>query len=148
MDRAGSWPWVAVLAASFFANTVGVPKLLRHEEPVGCDAQAGMVVEAAPASALVVSKPEVLLEVFVVAFDAPAHLGLQHHALQRYVLAQGGQPVLHGFLVAFGPLDERPLLGALLCAHVVAMRGAHTDSGESGAQREVRAFAPFEGLPL
>ena len=54
----------------FFANTVGVPKLLRHEEPLGCDAQAGMVVEAAPASALVVSKPEVLLGVLVVTFDA------------------------------------------------------------------------------
>lgn len=73
---------------SFFANTIGVPKLLSHQEPVGRNAQTGVVVKPPPASALVVAEPKFLLEILAIALDSPAHLGLKDHALQRHVLAQ------------------------------------------------------------
>ena len=47
-----------------------------------------MVMKAAPATAFILSEAEVLLEVLVVALDAPAHLGLVDHALERRVFAQ------------------------------------------------------------
>src|SRR4051794_18220092 len=45
------------------------------QEAIGGDAQTGMVVEAAPAAALVVPEPQLLLELLVVALDAPSELG-------------------------------------------------------------------------
>ena len=42
---------------------------------IGCDAKRGVMVEAAPAAALEVPEPEFLLELLVVAFDAPPELG-------------------------------------------------------------------------
>ena len=44
---------------------------LCHQESVGRDAQRGMVVEPPPASTLVVPQAEVLLQILVVAFNAP-----------------------------------------------------------------------------
>ncbi len=41
-----------------------------------------------------VAEPESLLEVLVVALDAPTHLGLIHHARQRRVFGQRGPPIL------------------------------------------------------
>lgn len=59
----------------FFAGAFGMPQLLRHQEVVGGDCQAGMMMEASPAASFVVTESEVSLEVLVVALDAPAHLG-------------------------------------------------------------------------
>src|SRR3954469_14521666 len=53
----------------------GNPGPFGDQEAIGGDAQTGMVVEAAPAAALVVPEPKFLLEVLVVAFDAPPELG-------------------------------------------------------------------------
>src|SRR3954452_492830 len=53
----------------------GNPHPLGDQEAIGGDAQTGMVVETAPAAALVVPKPPFLLELLVVALDAPPELG-------------------------------------------------------------------------
>ena len=45
------------------------------QEAVGRDAQAGMVVEAAPSPALVLPQAKFLLEILIIPFDAPAQLG-------------------------------------------------------------------------
>src|SRR3954467_14857575 len=44
------------------------------QEAIGCDAKRGVMVEAAPAAALEVPEPEFLLELLIVAFDAPPEL--------------------------------------------------------------------------
>jgi hypothetical protein len=105
-------------------------------------------MKPAPASSFVVAQAQFLLEVLVVALDAPAHLGFEDHALQRHVLRQRGQPVLHRLAVTFGPLDENPLLRTHLRALVIAMGRVHPNPGEARAQREVGACSPFECLPL
>src|SRR6266481_2328109 len=61
---------------------------LGDQESVGCDAQRGVVVEASPASTFEVSKAEFLLELLVVAFDAPAQLGQIDQAFEGDVLGQ------------------------------------------------------------
>ena len=53
----------------------GNPHPFGNEKAISRDAQTGMVVEAAPAAALVVPEPQFLLELLVVAFDAPPELG-------------------------------------------------------------------------
>jgi len=53
-----------------------------------------VVVEASPTSAFEVIQAHFLLEVLVVALDAPAQLGELDQALEGDVGRQGGEPVL------------------------------------------------------
>ena len=82
---------------------------LGQQEAVGGDAQGGMMMKAPPAASFVVPQTQVLLEILVVTLDAPAHLDFKHHAPQRHVLRQRGQPVLQRLGISLGPLDEQPL---------------------------------------
>src|SRR5215212_9791903 len=82
------------------------------QEAIGRHAQTGMVVEPAPAAALVVPEPEFLLELLVVAFDAPPELGEFDQAREADLLRQGREPVFGGLLLAFRPLDQEPFLRA------------------------------------
>src|SRR3954467_8631217 len=79
-------------------------------EAIGCDAKRGVMVEAAPAAALEVPEPQFLLELLVVAFDAPPELGKFDQALEADVLRQREEPVLGGLLLSFRPLDKEPFL--------------------------------------
>lgn len=59
----------------FAAQRLAGDEPLGHQEAIGRDAQSGMVVKPAPAAALIVPQTEVLLELLVVALDAPALMG-------------------------------------------------------------------------
>jgi phage baseplate assembly protein gpV len=65
-----------------------------------------MVVEPPPTSTLVVAQAEVLLQILVVALDAPALMGNADLLVDRRVLRQGGQEVFARLGVAGWPLDE------------------------------------------
>src|ERR1041384_5099145 len=101
-----------------------------------------MVVEPAPAAALVAPKPEFLLELLVVALDAPPELGEFDQAREADVLRQGREPVLGGLLLAFRPLDQEPLLRARFAQPVIAMSGAHPHAGEARGEPIGDALAP------
>lgn len=58
------------------------------QEAVGSDAQAGMVMKPAPATAFVVVKSEFLLEFLVVTFNAPALVGCSDQFGERTGLRQ------------------------------------------------------------
>src|SRR4051794_14859195 len=83
-----------------------------------------VMVEAAPAAALVVPKPEFLLELLVVALDAPPELGEFDQAREADLLRQGREPVFGRLLLSFRPLDQEPFLRARF-AQPVAMSGSH-----------------------
>src|SRR5881409_180598 len=72
----------------------GKKAALGDEKAVGCDAQAGMMMEAAPVAALVVAKAKLLLQLLVVPLDPPACLGDPHEALERSAPGQVGEPIL------------------------------------------------------
>src|SRR5215210_1689119 len=105
------------------------------------------MVEAAPAAALVVPKPEFLLELLVIAFDAPPELGEFDQARETNVLRQGREPVLGGFLLAFRPLDQEPFLRARFAQPVVAMSGSHPHRCEARGEPIGCALAPSDLSP-
>ena len=59
------------------------------QEPIDGDAQGTVVVESWPSAALVVTEPDFLLEVLVIALDAPAHLGEIDQTLEFNLLIDG-----------------------------------------------------------
>src|SRR3954471_7742029 len=117
------------------------------EEAVGCDAEAGMMMEAAPAAAFVVAETDLLLEFLVIPLDHPPCLGSMDKIAQRGARRQVGQPVLGGFLGAFGPLDQQPLLRPGLRTQGVAVRRAHSQGGEARAELGLAALAPGHPAP-
>src|SRR3954469_18624920 len=120
----------------------GNPRPFGDQEAIGGDAQTGMVVEAAPAAALVVPKPEFLLELLVVALDAPPELGEFDQAREADVLRQGREPVFGGLLLAFRPLDQEPFLRAWFAQTVIAMSGLHPHPCEARGEPIGDALAP------
>src|SRR5260221_3586105 len=75
---------------------------LGDQESVGRDAQRGVVVEAAPSTALEVAEPDLLLEFLIVTFDTPPQLCEVDQALQSDALRKGREPVFVGALSPLG----------------------------------------------
>jgi len=69
---------------------------LGDQEPVGGDAQRGVVVEAAPTAPLVVPEAEFLLQFLVVALDPPAQLGAVDQLGEGDVIGQVDSQYLVG----------------------------------------------------
>src|SRR5260221_3112011 len=67
---------------------------------------------AAPSAAFVMSEPEFLLEILVVALDAPAMLGEIDQTREADVVRQGRQPVFRRLGRVLRPFDQQPLFGA------------------------------------
>src|SRR3954469_9775945 len=103
-----------------------------------------MVMETAPAAPLIVPQSEFLLELLVVAFDAPPELGKFDQAREGDVLRQGREPVLGGLLLAFRPLDQKPFLRARFAQPVVAMSGSHPHPCEARGELVGDALAPTD----
>src|SRR6266702_9007100 len=67
--------------------------LFGDQESVRRNAQRGMMVEPAPSATLIVIEPDFLLELLVVAFDAPAHFSEIDQAVERRILRKVRKPV-------------------------------------------------------
>src|SRR5260370_33685552 len=68
------------------------------------------MMEAAPAAALIVPKPDLLLELLIVPLDAPAHLGEIDKSAEADVRRQCREPIFGRFGFALGPFDQQPFL--------------------------------------
>src|ERR1700731_1167699 len=93
-----------------------------------------------------------LLEILIVALNAPAQLGEVDQAFEGDVLGQGCEPIFGGISLVRGPLDQQPFFGSALARGLaarlgVAVRGTHADAGEAGRQPVSRTFAPSDVLP-
>jgi hypothetical protein len=98
------------------------------------------MMEAAPSSALVVIKPDLLLQLEIVALDPPAELGQIDQALECDVGLQRGKPVVIRLGLAVRPLDQQPLFGG-------AMRHAHPQAGKARGQDCIGSHPPSDLLP-
>src|SRR5665647_2531261 len=98
------------------------------------------MVKPTPASSLIVSQPKLLLQILVVPLDAPAHLGDEHHLLQRGLLWRRAEKVFGWFIITFGPLDQQPLFRAHLGAEIIAVSRTHSQRGETPAEFTVGAL--------
>ena len=94
---------------------------LADQESVGCDAQRGVMVKASPSTALKMAEPDFLLEVLIIALDAPAQLGQIDQTMERGVCWNRREPVFGWLALALGPLDQQPFFRAALGEIVIAM---------------------------
>src|SRR5436190_24286653 len=80
--------WVRQVAGTVWWNEVyrGDRLPLGDQESIGCDAQRGVVMEAAPAAPFKMPEPDLLLEFLIVALDAPAQLGHVHQRAESKIL--------------------------------------------------------------
>ena len=104
-------------------------------------------MEAAPAAPLIVPEPEFLLELLVVALDAPAQLGQGDKTREGDVFRQGREPALCRFPLLGGPLDQKPLLRAGFAEIVVAMRRPDSQAGKARGEQVDSALAPRDRGP-
>lgn len=114
------------------------------QESVAGDTERGVMVEAAPTPPFEVVKTSLLLELLVVAFDAPAQFGKINEMDKADVGREARQPVLCRLLLTFRPLDEKPFFRPRLAAIEVAPRNANAHSCKAGFERLVRSLAPSD----
>jgi hypothetical protein len=79
------------------------------------------MVEATPAAAFVVAEADLLFQLLIIAFDAPAQFDGVDELVEGDVGRQGRKPILGRLVFGLGPLDDEPFLGAELGAQIVAM---------------------------
>src|SRR5712672_4516129 len=103
------------------------------------------MMETRPSASLVVAEPDFLLELLVIALDAPAHFGDVDQTSEGNLLVEGREPILGGLRLALGPLDQQRLLGSFCGAP--DGRGAHPHASEARAKRIGRALPPCDRAP-
>src|SRR3972149_2501058 len=106
-----------------------------------------MMMEASPPPALEMVEPELILELLIVALDAPAQLGEADEISEGRRLRQGREPILRGLRVAPRPLDQQPLFRPGLRTLLIAMGGPHAPPREAGPHRAARPFTPRHRPP-
>src|SRR5215468_4024485 len=103
------------------------------------------MMEAAPATALIMPEADFLLEVVIIALDAPAQLDEVDEAAERHVAVDSCEPELGRRSLTLRPFDEQRLFGEPC---FTLLRGnAHAHAGKARLQRLVRAFTPSDGAP-
>ena len=106
-----------------------------------------MVVEAAPPTSFEVAEPDLLLELLVIALDAPAQFGEIDQAAETNVFWQGRKPVFGRRVLARGPLDQQPFFRPRFSEPIISMRDANTHASEPREQPLGHAFPPFDRAP-
>ena len=117
---------------------------LADKETVSGNAQAGMVMKAAPASAFVMVEAKLLFQLKIVSLDTPAGFSGVDQRLNRGVRGQVGQEIAKRSRVTLWPLDQQPLN----VTQPVALRWAHSQCCKAGGQWCVAALAPLDGAPV
>ena len=92
-------------------------------------------MKAAPAASLEVSQAEFLLELQVVALDAPAQFGEINQTGKADILWQRRQPILGRLGLALRPLDQQPLLRSRIGALIIAMGDANAQTRKARGER-------------
>ncbi len=105
------------------------------------------MMEASPPAALEMVEPELVLELLIVALDAPAQLGGVDEIAQGCLGGQAREPVLRRLGLAFRPFDKEPLFWPRRAAPIVAMGRPDPDGGEARGERGIAPLAPGDGAP-
>jgi hypothetical protein len=103
-------------------------------------------MEAAPSAPFKVSEPDLLFELLIIAFDAPAQFGDVDQIAEGDVVWQRRQPVFGRLILTFGPLDQQPFFRWFPGPF---MARCHTNEQTCKARRQplVRAFPPSDRAP-
>src|SRR5260370_11644118 len=106
-----------------------------------------MMMKPPPSAALEMVEPEFVLELLIVALDAPAQLGEADEVGDGRRHRQGREPILRGLRLVPRPLHEHPLLRPGRRALLIAMGGPHPQPREAGTHRPAGACAPRHRPP-
>lgn len=137
-------------SARFFSTRVAANfEALGHQKAIRRNAQGRVVAKSAPASSLIVtqSQSQILLQILVIALDAPAHVRGAYQIDQCVCLWQRGQIVFFWLSLICWPLDEQSLLGQKACLAHVALGALYPRCCKAARQPFIGAFAPADGLP-
>src|SRR5438045_1284407 len=106
-----------------------------------------MMVEAAPPAPLIITKPEFLLQVLIIAFDTPSQLCEVNQMFEGDLPRQRRKPILGRLGFSLRPLDQQPLFGARLGQQGIAMCRSHPLPRKARTEPVCGALAPRDGLP-
>src|SRR5271167_231354 len=104
------------------------------------------MMEATPPASFIVPEPDLLLELLIIALDAPAQLGGVDQIAEWDAARQGREPVLGRLVLALGPLDQQPFFGRL-AGPFMARCNVNTHTRKPGGQPFIAALPPLDGAP-
>src|ERR1700760_4773668 len=105
------------------------------------------MVETAPSSPFEMPEPDLLLELLIVALDAPAQLGEIYQVAESDILRKRREPIFCRLGLTFRPLDQQPFFRAALGETVVAMGDTDAYPGKARGQLFGGACAPRDRAP-
>src|SRR5712671_867097 len=98
------------------------------------------MMEARPAAALIVAEADFLLEVVIIALDAPAQLGDVDKAAERHAPVDCCEPEFGGRGLVLGPFDEQCLFGQACLGRLRANAATLTRGGFGLSSRTGRTL--------
>jgi hypothetical protein len=107
---------------------------LGNQEPIGRNAERGVVVKPSPVATFKVSQPQLLLQLLVIPFDDPAVFGHLDQCWELNRRRQRGYPVFGRFFLPSRPFDQQPLLGVRFGFFIIAMGWTYANGGKAGPQ--------------
>ena len=87
-----------------------------------------MVMKAAPSAALEMAQPNLLLELLIIALDAPAQFGDVDQAIEGYGVWQRREPVFGRLGLALRPLYQQPFRRMRLTQTTISLRCCNKQS--------------------
>src|ERR1700726_850318 len=117
------------------------------QKAVGGNTEGGMVVEAAPPAPFIITKPELLLQLLIIALDPPSQLCDINQTFEGDILWQSGKPILGRLGFFWGPPDQQPLFGARLGQQGIPMCRPHPLPRKARREPVCSALAPRDCLP-
>src|SRR6218665_370210 len=137
---------LACEAGVFSAGMVAKVQPLCHQEAIRRNAQTGVVMKSSPTSAFIVPQPQLLLQVLIIALDAPAHVCSAHQIVQCAGSWQAREVILFRPCLARWPFDEQPLLRKEPGFSLIAPGTAHPQCRKASRQGFIATFAPTDAL--
>src|SRR3981081_2628804 len=104
------------------------------------------MMEATPPASFIMPEPDLLLELLIIALDAPAQLGGVDQIAECDVARQGRKPILGRFFLALGPLDQHPFLGRF-AGPFMARCNVNTQPRKPRGQPFISALPPLDCAP-
>src|SRR6266849_6563578 len=104
------------------------------------------MMEATPSAPFIMPEPDLLLELLIIALDAPAQLGSVDQIAECDAARQGREPIFGRLLLALGPLDQQPFFGRF-AGPFTARCNVNTQPRKSGGQPLIAALPPLDCVP-
>jgi len=105
------------------------------------------MMESSPATALIMSQPEFLFELFVIALDDPTVFDQPRQRGQSGLRRQSRQPVLGGFRFARGPFHQQPFFRIRFTPVMIPVGRADPNGRKTRFQFVPGSFPPGNGFP-